>query len=550
MNKPSALLIAFMSLAAVANAQQQPWKEGEIEAEQVVIVKERENELPPATRSYQKIPPQAPRLEVRKLSFSSSEPVLRLRPIEPGVRVLRMKQDPPAPYFQRYIKAGIGNYVSPLLEAHLSSPRQAGYLYHLMFRHESAARGPVDGGRSGWGETELRASGSFIGKSLRFTGTGWYARDRFNFYGYDEEKLEPEKDDIKQVYNRLGIRADISNVDQEDYRLDITGTISRVNTQRDVHENKAELEGEFAYNISELLGLQLDASLLTSTYEDVTSRNRTLFRVLPGFTTKLGALELDAGFTFAWENDTAQNADKLHVYPRAELSVVPLENIKAFIGIRGDVMPLTYDALSEQNPFLEDSFGLLFTQKTLELYGGATAGLATGVAASAGFAIANLKNMYFFVNSPTDTTRFDAVYESGNTSYVNVYGQLNFSRTERLGIRLRADYFNYSPEELAAPWHQPAFKFETDVRYNVYDKIYLDAEVFVLSGIKARTIGTENGVTSLDPVINLTLGGEYRFSPQATAFLKVHNLLNKEYERFQNYPSRKLLVRIGGTYAF
>lgn len=551
MNKPWALLVTFMSLAGAAHAQQQqPWEEGEIEAEQVIIVKERENELPPATRSYQKIPPQQPKQEVRNISFKSSEPILSLQPIQPAVRVLKMKQDPTAPYFQRYVKAGIGNYVSPLLDAHLSSPRQAAHLYHVQLRHESAARGPVDGGRSSWGESLVRAEGTLIGKSARITGSGWYTRDRFNFYGYDQTQPEPESSDIKQLYNRVGVRANLENVSQKKLILKGSLGVSRTSTNRDVSENKAEADVKVNYSISEMLGFHLDGSLLVSTYEDVTSRNRSLFRLLPGFNTKFGALRIDGGFTFAWENDTTLNADKLHVFPRAEISVEPLQNVKLFGGIRGDVLPVTYDFLSRQNPFLNEQLPLLFTQNMFELYGGAAASLPGGFGAAAGFAVAKLKNMYFFVNNETDTTRFDAVYEYGNTPYANVYGQMTFSRSERFGARLRADYYSYMPEGFEEPWHQPNLKVEADIQYNLYDKIYLDAEAFILGGIKARTIGTENGVTTLDPVVNLTLGGEYRFSPQATAFIRFHNLLNKEFERFQNYPSRKLLVRVGATYAF
>jgi hypothetical protein len=214
------------------------------------------------------------------------------------------------------------------------------------------------------------------------------------------------------------------------------------------------------------------------------------------------------------------------------------------------VLPVTYDLISRENPFLNDQIPLLFTHKTLEFYGGLTASLPGGFGAAAGFSAANLRNMHFFVNSAQDTTRFDVVYDSGNTGFVNLYGQLSFSRSERFGVQLRTDYYHYSPSDFAEPWHLPGLKVEGDVRYNIYDKIYLNLEAYILSGIKARTIGTENGVTELGPIANLTLGGEYRFSQQATAFIRFHNLLNQEFERFQNYPSRKLLVRLGGTYAF
>ena len=544
-----------MSFAAVPALAQQGWQsesDPDLGSEEVVIVKERQNELPPANRNFQKVPPQQLSQSNEQVSYDFSNYAIQLKPIDPTLRVLTIKSDPPTPYYNRYIKAGGGNYLNSYVDAWINSQRNPSYLYGLHFNHRAAVRGPVDGSNSGYSNNKLAFKGSYFSKNATLDGNAYVARNRYNFYGYNEEELDPERVDIRQLFNLAGMRIGIANAESEKFGIGAGVGYEHTSNPRGINENNGKFDGRLRYELSELLGVQVNTDLIMSRYEFAEERiqNRALFRLAPAFNFNYEPVKIRAGFNIAYENDTAANAGRTHFYPKAEISITPSENFTAMVGVDGNILPVTYRSLSEENPFIGEQTTLLHSNKTIDFYGSLKGRVAGGFGFGAGFSVANYQHMYYFVNSNTDSSRFDVLYDPGNTSLVNIYTELSYHSTNRFQTSLRADYFGYDPGELPVAWHKPEYKLEWLGNYNVYDKILIKADAYLLGGIVAREIGTLDGEVKLDPIIDLGIGAEYRFSPQASAFLEFDNLLAKEYQRFYNYPSRRLVVSLGASYAF
>lgn len=543
------------SLATVPAMAQQTWEtesDADIGNEQVVIVKERQNELPPASRSYQKVPPQEITGQQDQVRYDFSDFNLQLKPIDPTVRVLTIKSDPPSPYYNRYIKAGVGNYLSTYLDGWINSQRHPSYLYGVHVNHQGAVRGPVDGGNSSFSRNLVEANGSYFSKSLTFDSKIYARRNRFNFFGYDEEALDPEKESLKQVYNMYGAEIGLSNAETERFGIAAGLSVDHTGSFYDVRENMAMVEGKLRFDLSDALGIHLASDLLMSRYSDENenSINRNLFRIAPAFLFNFEPIKILAGFNIAYENDTIANAGQLHFYPKVELGIEPTNNVEARLGVEGNMEPLTYRSLVNENPFLNQGISLLHTNKTIDFYGNVKGRMAGGVGFDAGFSVARFRNMHYFVNSHSDSTRFDVLYDTGNTDLVNIYGGLSYHFTNRFQTAFRADYYGYNPDRIAAAWHKPEYKVEWTGSYNLYEKILFSANTYVLGGIKAREIGTEDVVVDLKPIVDIGLGVEYMFSRQTTAYLKADNLLSQNFQRFYNYPSRRLVVSIGASYAF
>lgn len=545
-------LTFLLSLAAgPVFAQQQPWQsEAEIGSEEVVIVKERENELPPAVRSYQKVPPQELSQRKESIRYQFPEFSLDLKPIDPTVRVLTIKSDSPAPYYNRYIKAGIGNYFSTYLDAWISSERNPSSLLGVEFQHRGAARGPVDKGNSGFSTNKLKGHAKYFGRNVTLDSEAYYQRSRFNFYGYDEEALDPESSDLKQVFNQMGARLGIRNVENDRLGLGAGFAFDRTSSFYDARENSLRAEGTLRYELSDILGIRLDTDLLVSNYKDSTSLGRNVFRLSPAFRFDYAPVEILAGFNVAYENDTAGNAGELHFYPRAEVRLKPSESFEAWVGAEGNIIPFTYQSLVNENPFAAEFIPLLHTNKIIDFYGNIKGRIGGGFGFGAGFSVASYKNMFFFVNSAADSSRFDILYDTGNTALVNGYGEISYTATDRFLTSLRADYFGYNTDDVAAAWHKPEYKVEWLANYNLYDKVLFTATSYVLGGITAREIGTTDTEVELKPIADIGLGVEYLFSPQASAFLQLDNILSQQFQRYYHYPSRAIVVTIGGSYAF
>ena len=551
----SALVVA-LGLSFSANAQQQPWTEGELEEEKVVIVKSRENELPPANRSFKKIPPTQITSSKDSLQYKYSEPQAQLQPLEAKMRVVRIKADPPAPYFTRFVKLGIGNYFAPSLLASLSSPQQKNYFYNLQLNHNSAARGVVDKGNSGFGESKLQGAGAYVTDKVATNFNAYLERNRYNFYGYLPQDTEPDKSDIKQAYFGTGAGFTVATLQQENSKFNAAAglNIGYVNSSLNLSESRIGVEGKIAYEISELLALDFKTDMLFSSFNqmDEDAVGRTLVKFQPGVSSQYGAIKLSGGFNFALVNDFDDNGE-LKFFPRLQAEIRPTEKIKVYAGFNGDVEPVTYYQLTQENPWLGDSLEINFTEKTFAFNGGVQAAFGS-LGVHAGFEVASLKNQYLFLNDSSDISQFQLVYDRENITRISFWTQANYSYKDKWKLENTLKLFNYTTDDLDEAYHLPTVDLNSTFRLNVYDKIYGSVGLNVLSGIKAVDFTGDDpeniSTITLDPVVKLDLGGEYRFSEQATAFLQFNNLLNRSDSRYLRYPGRKMVVQIGGTYAF
>jgi hypothetical protein len=175
--------------------------------------------------------------------------------------------------------------------------------------------------------------------------------------------------------------------------------------------------------------------------------------------------------------------------------------------------------------------------------------LINNIAYDAGFSVGTYKNMYFFANSEADTTRFSLLYDYGNTTIFNFFGELNIITKDYLRLGFRGDLFSYDTDEVEEAWHMPAYKIAANGFYNLYDKINFSAELYYLGGLRGYMLHNLSEF-DMDDIVDINLKIDYLFSPRFSLFLSFENMLGNNYQRYLNYPSRGLLVMAGLTYSF
>jgi hypothetical protein len=178
-------------------------------------VKERVNQLPEATRNFDKIKLPAPPAAERKVAYAFPDFRLPADRLNPSVKVLTIRAEEPAPLTGNFLKAGIGNYGTFYGRAYLHSTRNTDYSYGLDLKHVNSLDGPVDGKNSGVSQSSGTLSGEKYLGSAAVGATVDVARERYNFYGYERAEPKPEKDQIKQVFNRVALKAYAHNRDPD-----------------------------------------------------------------------------------------------------------------------------------------------------------------------------------------------------------------------------------------------------------------------------------------------------------------------------------------------
>ncbi|MCC9135277.1 hypothetical protein ACFSKU_11905 [Pontibacter silvestris] len=539
-----------------AHAQNNNWGEAtKLEDAQVVVEKNRVIELPQAARNFEKFRVEQPEQGERNVRYRFIDYRLPSQDINLQMKVLTIKQDELTKLYGNYLKGGIGNYASLYLKGYFHNKRSDVGAYGAEVSHIASAKGPVDKGNSAVANSRIGVHGERYLKYTTVGGSLNYGRDKYHYYGYDPAYgAEIDKESIRQVYNRFAVNGFLHNQNSGDpllYRGDID--INYLNDRYEMSERNVALKLRTDYSIDKEAGFHVDADLSFLSHKDSADVSRTFFKVSPTYERQLNAVRLSLGAKIAYTGDTVNDARKFNVYPVVRVDLTPIEDkLLIYAGMGGDLERVTLYKLTEENPYLAPNVRVADLNKGLEIYGGFSANIANYVHLTGRVAYQNYRNMYFYNNSASDSTKFDLVYDDGVTNVLNIYGEAVFNYSDEIRIGLKADYNKYNMASLEQPYHRPQFMSSIYGTYNFYDKILFNAELYYIGSSYGR-IFRQDGTSVLretDTIVDLNLKGDYRFTNNFTIFVMANNLLGKKYERFLNYPSKSINLIGGVTYSF
>jgi hypothetical protein len=322
-----------------------------------------------------------------------------------------------------------------------------------------------------------------------------------------------------------------------------------------------------AYKLDKNKKLVIDADyfLIDRKDSEVASKMRQIFKVKPAFQFEaVENLSLLVGANVAYENDTLNKQNKVHIYPNVvgNYSLSPSVNIYA--ALTGDVDKVSLHSLSRENVWLNSNVGIFNTNRAFDFSGGLRGKIGNRVSFAAGFSFATLKNYYYY---QTDTgaikqAKFNVFYDNSSTHRTNFYGELGYAMS-KFKLNARADYFAYSSDianQVATTYslgktfssgalQRPSYRIAVNASYNIYDKFLIEAGLITQGGIKALNIETKNLVT-LPAAVDLNAKVNYFVSKQFSIFLNCNNILSSNYQLYMNYPVRRLQILGGASYSF
>jgi len=544
-------ILSLLSLFAWnAVAQDAPADEGEIEQGQVIINKDLDIELPQAERKYEKIPPLPEEDKATEnLSYRFLETGAQFPGLNPRLRVLKIKSGSSEAQFGNYIKAGYGNYASPYLHAYLHNKDHRNASYGLRFFHHSAGKGPVDGKNSANGNTRLDFNGKLAGDNINAKGRLGYGLDKYHFYGYPDD-VEVSKDTIGQLFNTFNAGLTIENHDPE-APLRLKGSVDFYYWQDDFEVSERQFSVGFngEQDITDHLYGGLDARLHFINYETTTTLNRNIVQIRPYVIYNEDLWRVDAGIKIAGQNDTITSSENFIIFPDVRATYELGYDLLAYGELTGGIEPVTMRGLTSDNPYLGANIPVYNTTTSIHLEGGVRGNLSNKISFESGMGLSVNRNMHFFLNDSTRQSRFDVIYNPGNTTVFNLSGGLSYSNEKIYGASLDMDYYGYSTEEIDEAWHRPRFMTTIDAWYNLYDKIIISTTFNTWSGIRA--VDADTGATiTLEPAIDWNVQLDYKFSDEYGAFIMLNNILSENYELYHHYPVRALQVKLGATISF
>jgi len=266
---------------------------------------------------------------------------------------------------------------------------------------------------------------------------------------------------------------------------------------------------------------------------------RSIFKINGHYILNHDLGQAKIGFRSASVGDSAQNPFYFYPYLRLNVPVVP-EQLTAFGGIKGNLNVNTYRSFVRDNPYVQESLSLKNTNNKFEVFAGVKGHIKQRASYQAELSYRNVENLPFFINDSTTERQFHIRYNDGVAAIFELNAEFQYQVAKRWQVLLKGKYRKFNLAGAESPWHIPTLSYELTGHYSIGQKIRLHAGIFGFNQRDALVYDEQGNAQSkeLNGILDLNAGIDYRFSKAFSAFFKFNNILNKEYQYWNNYPVR------------
>ncbi|WP_339865166.1 TonB-dependent receptor [uncultured Algoriphagus sp.] len=563
------LLTGFIGLTS-GWAMSQTQQKGAVTDQEFVIRKDRVLTVPVQPRMYEKLPVLPKPTGLNEYNYLVTSYPLNLKPLElkpePSQKVYSPER---MDLYRGYIRAGYGNFASPLLEARYMGTDIADFNYSLQLNHQSFGKGPVLAEESKEAHTNLGFDGSYFTDQVEvFGGLSWN-QDSYQFYGVDPRYVSDteveggfEGNVLQAIEAKAGIR-EIEKVGPFSYE----GQLSFRNFTDSymVKENQFGVEASGTFRPTEDWAGKVGLSYFSTSPEDLNySLKRTYFAVRPTVSYQYEAFNFTAGLNLVSENDSLENkSSDFHVFPVLKASYQFAEEFGFFGEFSGDVKRNTYYSFVMENPYLGPSEQLLNTVQNYKIEGGIEGQFQGAFSYRGAINMSRYNQMYFFVNNYTsntldsETEKFQLVYDEKTTVF-NINAELGYKFSDLYSLNSRLDLYQYDLSTQAEAWSRPVWELRINNQVTPIERLIVQANLNLMGGIKARgeDLSDVVGITGpfevvkLKTIADLQLKADYGITDRISVFAEGNNLLNGKNMRWLNYPTRGIQFIGGASFKF
>jgi len=476
--------------------------------------------------------------------------------VEP-IMAARMVKMPLERLYKSKLTLGFGNYTTPLVELNINQLRSRNGTFGIHLKHHSMnGKVKLDNdlkAPAGFNENELDVYGSRFLKNAVFDYGAGASYKSYVHYGVDPalDTILERKDANHPFFmaeGKLGLHSTHADSFHINYDASLEYHYFTHDFDQAEHGAKAEIEFDKKLRVLDLAG-ELGATFLGHTSDwDTLVGNQTIFWINPSVAKGTDQWRFTAGVNIYGH----VNSDlfKPHFYPRAIFQFhMVKEVIIPYFGVDGYLETNSYRNIVEENPYIVPSLAVRPTSHKLIGYAGLKGRVSDAVSYNLRASYSIIDDAYFFVNDISDPlmNQFTVVYD--DVTLGTLHGELAISPGDSWKVFLKGNYYSYiTMVREDRPWNKPKFDISLQMRYNMGEKIILNAGL--------NTIGSryyEDYTLALEETLPLTfdinLGVEYRYSKLLSFWVRFNNMTAQSYYLYHQYPSYRFRVMGGFSYA-
>ena len=473
------------------------------------------------------------------------------------IKAVKLLDDPLTKLYGTYLKMGLGNYLTPLVELSINNKRSKEYFLGAYARHISSnCKVKLENDEkvfAGYGNDEFDLYGKKIWDNSILSGSAGMDNRSVYYYGYNTILVDTllEKEAIKQNFLKVNarIRYRSSYVDSKHLNYNIQVKYNYFANKFNYTENNVFTSGEFSLLRENILfGTDFSYNYIDET-GDLTARKSNIIGLSPWLKKKTTEWKLKAGVDAIFEN--IDNKTATHLYPDALLQIAIVDNLlNAYFGISGNLEVNNFQKIAWENPWVKSGVQVRNTNHKLNMYGGLNGNINSSLSYKLRASYKLVNDMYFYVNDTLDDLGNQFYTEYDDVQLSTIYGEILVQPIDNLSLFIGGNYYKYTMTNQDRPWHKPAWDLIVSTRYNLREKILVNADI-IGSGkryVKTYDSSGANELT-LDGIVDINLGIEYRYTKILSAFLRFYNITSSRYQKWNQYPGLGFIVMGGITYS-
>lgn len=483
-----------------------------------------------------------------------------------------VEKEEPAKLFDNYATLGVGTYTTILGEVYLNhainrTESVGGYVSH----HSS--QGGIDGLLldDDFSNSKVNVNYSKNLRDLTWNVETGFQYQTYNWYGLPQllfDASTADTLDVGHAFYDFHLGGDITFKDT--YIKSGSVLFRHFGDNQGSGENRFTAKTTIDIPISgEQVSTNLTVDYLKGTFDrdyfstDELKYGNFSIGLAPTYQIKEDDLTINLGISAYYLNDTEGGKNKFYIYPKFTASYRLVNDVLiAYGGIEGDLIQNSYYGFANENSFVSPTLFVMPTDQQYNAYVGLKGKLSNNMSYNInGKYIADRNKALLINNDITSTTQdysygnsFGIVYDDVDT--FSIAGELNVDVNRNFKLAIKAEYFSYSAKGQNEAWNLPDIKGSLFMDYQIDKHWFTGINLFYTGERKDQFFyndllfpSTPTTIT-LESYFDANAHVGYHVNDKISVFAKANNISNKEYERWQNYPTQGIQFLAGATYKF
>ncbi len=527
-------------------------------------------------------------IELPKIKFyiepTYQEVTFETKPIKAAK--LKIKE-PLTKLYNGYVKAGLGLYTTPFLDAYYGSNRSKTKAWGINIKHFSSLTNLKNVGYNLFSDNEANVFYKHFFKKNTFYNNINYERNKFHYYGFDAndslnipEDYRTSKLETKQLYQTIKYNAMLKSMHKDSAKINHTTNFNYyyLNGRTGINEHdfviksniykymeREEVGADVSLSVNHLTQSSLPNNVQTLLPVEAKKYGNSIFKLNPFIKTRRGNLLAKVGVGVHTE---FTHVTRFFFYPDLAVSYSLFNAIFVpYAGLTGGMQKNTFNSFRLENPYVLENISTRYLKETvayrnsnqrINIYGGFKGSVSSTISFNLKAQFEKINNFAMFVNDTMYSyeNKFAVRYDTIDKTTLSA--QIGYQLKEKIKLSLHGEYYNYSMLEEEYAWLKPDFTVGISGIYDLSNKIIASLNVNVIGTRKTYSLRpiadvkpTEGKyIYDLKPFVDANLGLEYRYNKRLSAFLNLNNITGKKYQEWSNYPVYSFNLLGGVTYSF